>query len=34
NLEGQVIRLHWDWALLLQLAATRMKLSFKLDIEK
>lgn len=34
NLEGQVIRLHWDWALLLQLAATRMKLSFQLDVEK
>jgi len=34
NLEGQVIRLHWDWPLLLQLAATRMKLSFHVDLEK
>lgn len=34
NIEGQVIRLHWDWALLLLLAATRMKVSFQLDFEK
>lgn len=34
NIEGQVIRLHWDWAQLLQLAATRMKVSFNLDMEK
>ncbi|VVO18471.1 hypothetical protein PS718_04016 [Pseudomonas fluorescens] len=34
NLEGQVIRLHWDWPLLLQLAATRMKLSFHVEVEK
>ncbi|MEJ3577114.1 ATP-binding protein [Pseudomonas fragi] len=33
NLEGQVIRLHWDWAQLLLLAATRMKVSFQLGIE-
>lgn len=34
NIEGQVIRLHWDWAQLLLLTATRMKVSFQLDIEK
>lgn len=34
NIEGQVIRLHWDWALLLLLAAKRMKVTFQLDIEK
>lgn len=34
NIEGQAIRLHWDWAQLLLLAATRMKISFKLGMEK
>ncbi|MFC2973845.1 P-loop ATPase, Sll1717 family [Azotobacter bryophylli] len=34
NIEGQAIRLHWDWAQLLLLAATRMRISFNLDIEK
>lgn len=34
NVEGQVIRLHWDWAQLLGLAAKRMKIHFSLDIEK
>lgn len=34
NIEGQVIRLHWDWAQLLMLSAKRMKVAFKLDIEK
>ncbi|MFT4064762.1 P-loop ATPase, Sll1717 family [Paraburkholderia sp.] len=34
NIEGQVIRLHWDWAQLLLLAAARMRVCFKLDLEK
>lgn len=34
NIEGQVIRLHWDWAQLLTLVTTRMKLSFNITIEK
>jgi hypothetical protein len=34
NIEGQVIRLHWDWAQLLMLSAKRMKVAFNLDIEK
>lgn len=34
NIEGQVIRLHWDWAQLLMLSAKRMKVAFCLDIEK
>lgn len=34
NIEGQVIRLHWDWAQLLMLSAKRMKVAFGLDIEK
>lgn len=34
NLEGQVIRLHWDWAQLLTLAAKRMRVAFKIDKEK
>ncbi|WKW41286.1 P-loop ATPase, Sll1717 family [Kosakonia cowanii] len=34
NIEGQVIRLHWDWAQLLMLTAKRMKVAFELDIEK
>ncbi|MQR00238.1 P-loop ATPase, Sll1717 family [Glaciimonas soli] len=34
NIEGQVMRLHWDWAQLLQLAAARMKTAFSLDLEK
>lgn len=34
NVEGQVIRLHWDWAQLLGLAAKRLKIHFSLDIEK
>lgn len=34
NIEGQVIRLHWDWAQLLQLAASRMKVCFQIDLEK
>jgi hypothetical protein len=34
NIEGQVIRLHWDWAQLLVLAANRMKVSFGLELEK
>jgi hypothetical protein len=34
NIEGQVIRLHWDWAQLLLLAASRMRVSFGLDLEK
>ncbi|WP_376715432.1 P-loop ATPase, Sll1717 family [Pantoea agglomerans] len=34
NVEGQVIRLHWDWAQLLGLASKRMKIHFGLDIEK
>lgn len=34
NIEGQVIRLHWDWSQLLTLVTTRMKLSFNIVIEK
>lgn len=34
NIEGQVMRLHWDWAQLLTLVAARMRLSFKIDQEK
>ena len=34
NVEGQVMRLHWDWAQLLQLAAARMKTAFNVDLEK
>lgn len=34
NIEGEVIRLHWDWAQLLTLTTKRMRLFFKLDIEK
>jgi hypothetical protein len=34
NIEGQVIRLHWDWAQLLTLVTARMKLSFKIAVEK
>ena len=34
NIEGQVMRLHWDWAQLLMLVAARMRLSFKIDQEK
>lgn len=34
NIEGQVMRLHWDWAQLLLLAASRMRVAFSLDIEK
>jgi len=34
NIEGQVIRLHWDWAQLLILATGRLKISFNLDVEK
>ncbi|KAF2393932.1 hypothetical protein FX983_01902 [Pseudomonas frederiksbergensis] len=34
NIEGQVIRLHWDWAQLLTLVTARMKLSFNIQIEK
>lgn len=34
NIEGQAIRLHWDWAQLLQLAASRLKIYFNLTIEK
>lgn len=34
NIEGQVIRLHWDWAQLLLLATGRLKISFSLSIEK
>lgn len=34
NIEGQVIRLHWDWAQLLMLATGRLKISFNLNIEK
>ncbi|WP_439838344.1 P-loop ATPase, Sll1717 family [Aeromonas caviae] len=34
NIEGQVIRLHWDWAQLLMLSAKRMKVAFCLDVEK
>ncbi|TAL93379.1 MAG: ATP-binding protein [Paraburkholderia sp.] len=34
NIEGQVIRLHWDWAQLLLLAASRMRVCFGLDVEK
>ncbi|MGF6507133.1 P-loop ATPase, Sll1717 family [Paraburkholderia sp. 32] len=34
NVEGQEIRLHWDWAQLLLLAASRMRVCFKLDQEK
>lgn len=34
NLEGQVIRLHWDWAQLLALAAKRMRVTFNIDKEK
>jgi hypothetical protein len=33
NIEGQVIRLHWDWAQLLLLAASRMRVSFGLSLE-
>lgn len=33
NIEGQVIRLHWDWAQLLTLVAARMRISFDLQIE-
>lgn len=34
NLEGQVIRLHWDWAQLLTLATKRMRIAFDIDKEK
>lgn len=34
NIEGQVIRLHWDWAQLLLVATARLKISFDLSIEK
>ncbi|QJP74168.1 ATP-binding protein [Burkholderia glumae] len=34
NVEGQEIRLHWDWAQLLVLAASRMRVCFELDQEK
>ncbi|MDR9839388.1 P-loop ATPase, Sll1717 family [Herbaspirillum huttiense] len=34
NVEGQTIRLHWDWAQLLLLAAARMRVAFKLKVEK
>lgn len=34
NIEGQVIRLHWEWAQLLMLTAKRMKVAFNLEIEK
>jgi len=34
NIEGQVIRLHWDWAQLLTLVTTRIKLSFDIKVEK
>jgi hypothetical protein len=34
NIEGQVMRLHWDWAQLLTLAAARMRVSFGVDQEK
>ncbi|MDO3510214.1 ATP-binding protein [Ralstonia pseudosolanacearum] len=34
NIEGQIIRLHWDWAQLLLLAASRMRVCFELDQEK
>lgn len=34
NIEGQVIRLHWDWAQLLILATGRLKVSFDLHMEK
>lgn len=34
NVEGQVMRLHWDWAQLLTLAAARMRVCFKIDQEK
>ncbi|MFP4895963.1 P-loop ATPase, Sll1717 family [Paraburkholderia sp. EG304] len=34
NIEGQVIRLHWDWAQLLLLVAARMRISFGLELER
>lgn len=34
NIEGQAIRLHWDWAQLLLLAASRMRIFFNLEVEK
>ena len=34
NIEGQVMRLHWDWAQLLNLAAARMRVSFNIDQER
>ncbi|MCZ8095051.1 MAG: ATP-binding protein [Acidovorax sp.] len=34
NIEGQVMRLHWDWHQLLTLAAARMRVSFGIDQEK
>ncbi len=34
NIEGQIIRLHWDWAQLLVLAAARMRVAFKVQAEK
>lgn len=34
NIEGQVIRLHWDWAQLLVLVAARMRVSFNLEFER
>lgn len=34
NIEGQVIRLHWEWAQLLMLATKRMKIAFNVDVEK
>ncbi|HDR1798403.1 TPA: ATP-binding protein, partial [Pasteurella multocida] len=34
NIEGQVIRLHWDWSQLLKLATQRMRVSFDNDKEK
>ncbi|HHK8230816.1 TPA: ATP-binding protein [Serratia marcescens] len=34
NIEGQVIRLHWEWAQLLILATKRMKIAFNVEIEK
>ncbi|WP_173004130.1 P-loop ATPase, Sll1717 family [Ralstonia pickettii] len=34
NIEGQIIRLHWDWAQLLLLVAARMRVSFGLALEK
>ena len=34
NLEGQAIRLHWDWAQLLTLVVRRMRVAFNIEKEK